>query len=80
MRTDPWTDSDPQPGDFDRDLANLDARYVERHGGDPDAKLMILVSLEGEDAERLQRLAELRGKKSADLVADLLRHADRSAA
>jgi len=41
---------------------------------------MILVSVEGEDAERLQRLAERSGKKSADLVAELLRDADRSAA
>jgi len=80
MSPDPWTEPEPQPGDFDRDLANLDPRYVERHDGDPDAKLMILVSVEGEDAERLQRLSELRGRKSSDLVADLLRDADRSVA
>ncbi|MGH2714058.1 MAG: hypothetical protein ACRDM7_09285 [Thermoleophilaceae bacterium] len=41
---------------------------------------MILVSVEGEDAERLQRLSEQRGKTSADVVADLLRDADRSVA
>ena len=39
---------------------------------------MILVSVEGEDAERLQRLSERRGKTSADVVADLLRDADGS--
>jgi len=80
MGADPWTDPDPKPGDFDDDFVALDPRYVECHDGDPEAKLMILVSVEGEDAERLQRLAELRGKRSADLVAELLRDADRSLA
>jgi hypothetical protein len=80
MSSDPWTSPDPQPGEFDGDLAELGPRYVERRGGDADGKLMILVSVEGEDAERLQRLSEQRGKSSADLVADLLRDADRSAA
>ena len=80
MSADPWTDTDPKPGDFDDDLAALDPRYVELHDGDPEAKLMILVSVEGEDAERLQRLSQLHGKKPADLVAELLRNADRSVA
>jgi hypothetical protein len=80
MSDDPWTSADPQPGDFDGDLTELDPRYVERRDGDPDAKLTILLSVEGEDAERLQRLAERRGKGSADVVSDLLRDADRSVA
>jgi hypothetical protein len=80
MSSDPWTSSDPQPGDFDGDLAELDPRYIERREGDPDAKLMILVSVEGENAERLQRLSERRGKASADVVADLLRDADHTVA
>jgi len=80
MGTDPWTDPDPKPGAFDGDFATLDPRNAERHDGNPEAKLMILVSVEGEDAERLQRLSELTGKKSSDLVAELLRDADRSAA
>jgi hypothetical protein len=41
---------------------------------------MILVSVEGDDAERLQRLSDRRGKTSADVVTDLLRDADRSVA
>lgn len=80
MSIDPWTDPDPQPGDFDADLATLDPRYVEHHDGNPDAKLMILVGVEGEDAKRLERIAEARGKTSADVVAELLRDADRSVA
>jgi hypothetical protein len=63
-------------------------RRPSHHAGDrahgrsrkPDGKLMILVSVEGEDAERLQRLSERRGKAAADVVADLLRDADRSVA
>jgi len=80
MSSDPWTSTDPRPGAFDGDLAELDPRYIEHREGDPDGKLMILVSVEGEDAERLQRLSERRGKTSADVVADLLRDADRSVA
>jgi hypothetical protein len=39
-----------------------------------------LVSVEGEDAQRLERIAEARGKSPHDVVAELLRDADRSAA
>jgi hypothetical protein len=80
MSTDPWTNPDPQPGDFDADLAKLDPRYIERNEGDPDAKLIVLVGVEGEDARRLERLAEARGKNAAAVVSELLREADRSAA
>ena len=80
MSTDPWTDPDPQPGDFDADLAKLDPRYIERHEGDPKARLIVLVGIEGEDAKRLERLAEARGKNAAALVSELLREAERSAA
>jgi hypothetical protein len=80
MSTDPWTDPDPQPGDFDADLAKLDPRYIEPHEGDPDAKLIVVVGVEGEDAKRLERLSEIRGKNAAAVVSELLREADRSAA
>ena len=80
MSADPWTDPDPQPGDFDAELARLDPRYVEHHEGDPDAKVVVVVGIEGEDARRLERLAEARGKNVADVVAELVREADASAA
>jgi hypothetical protein len=80
MTKEPWTDPDPQPGDFDADLAKLDPRYVEHHEGDPDAKLIVLVEVEGEDAKRLERISEARGKTAADVVAELLRDAERSLA
>jgi pyruvate/2-oxoacid:ferredoxin oxidoreductase alpha subunit len=80
MSADPWTDPDPQPGDFDAELAKLDPRHIERHEGDPEARLIVLVGVEGEDAKRLERLADARGKNAAAVVSELLREAERSAA
>jgi hypothetical protein len=80
MSTSPWTDLEPQPGDFDQDLATIDPRYIERHRGNPKGKVRILLTVEGEDAERLQRIAASRGQKPTDLVAGLLHDADNPAA
>jgi hypothetical protein len=80
MKRDPWTDPDPQPGDFDADLTRIDPRYVESHPGDAGARLRMLISVEGEDALRLERIARARGKTPGDVVAELLRDADRPAA
>jgi hypothetical protein len=80
MNADPWTNPDPKPGDFDADLAKLDPRYVEALERVPDAKLIVLVGVEGEDAKRLERISEARGQKAADVVAELLRDAERSLA
>ena len=80
MIKDPWHDPDPNPGDFDAELAAIDPRYVEANAGDSGARLRILISVEGEDAKRLERIAEARGKTPGDVVAELLRDADRSAA
>jgi hypothetical protein len=80
MSANPWTDADPQPGDFDDELEQLDPRYFNRHDGDPGARLIVLVGVEGEDAQRLERLSDARGKTAADVVAELLRDADRSLA
>ena len=80
MSRDPWTDPDPQPGDFDAELARLDESAFEYHEGHPDAKLRMLISVEGEDLARLERIAQARGKNPGDVVAELLRDADRSAA
>jgi hypothetical protein len=80
MSESPWSAAVPEPGDFDRDLLTIDPRYIESHDANPTAGLRIMVSVEGEDAERLERLAGVSGKKPGELVADLLRSADRSAA
>lgn len=80
MSGDPWTSDDPQPGDFDAVLETIDPASVQHRPGDPDATMRILVSVEGEDARRLERIAELRGQSAHDVVAELLRAADRPAA
>jgi hypothetical protein len=78
MAKDPWTDADPQPGDFDAELALHDASMVERQAGNPNARLRVLVNVEGEDAARLARIAEARGQTPGEVVAELLRDAERS--
>ena len=80
MSSDPWTDPDPQPGDLDAELALLDESAFEYHEGDPSASLRIVLSVGGEDASRLARIAEARGQKPSAVVAELLRDADRPAA
>jgi hypothetical protein len=52
----------------------------ERHDREPAAELIVLVGVEGEDAKRLERLAEARGKTAAAVVSDLVSEAERSAA
>jgi hypothetical protein len=51
-----------------------------RHRGNPDAKVRVVVSIEGEDAKRLQRVSAARGETPGQLIAELLRDADPSAA
>jgi len=63
MSKSPWTSDDPQPGDFDAELEDLDPQVIERLAPNPDAKVRIVVDLEGEDAERLERIAIARGEK-----------------
>ena len=78
MSKNPWTDPDPQPGDFDADLAQIDPRFVEAHAGNPEAKLRLLISVEGEDVVRLSGSPGAR-EDPGDVVAELVRDADRSA-
>jgi hypothetical protein len=72
MAKDPWRAPDPQPGDFD---AELDDAQIERHEGNPNARLSILVSVEGDDAKRLERIANERGQQPGEVVSNLLRSA-----
>jgi len=46
MATTPWTDSDPQPGDFDPELDRAGSNQIEIHEGNPSAKLSPLDSFE----------------------------------
>ena len=44
-------------------------------GGNPNAKLTILVSVEGDDAKRLEQIASERGQQPGEVVSQLLRGA-----
>ena len=79
MTKDSWTFPDPRPGDLDAELALLDESAIEHRDGDPSATLRIVISVEGEDASRLVRIADARGGRPSDVVAGLLRDADRPA-
>lgn len=75
MGKDPWTDADPQPGDFDAELDRAKPGQVEIHDGNRNARLTILVSVEGDDARRLERIATERGQQPGEVVSQLLRSA-----
>lgn len=75
MTKDPWTDPDPQPGDFDADLADMDLRDFQVVEAGSGAKLTILVRVEGDDAMLLARLAKKRGEGLGEVVAELIRNA-----
>jgi hypothetical protein len=75
MERDPWTDPDPQPGDFDDELAAIDPRDVQVVEAGSGGEVTIVVSVEGEDAKRLQRIATERGQGVDQVVADLVRKA-----
>jgi hypothetical protein len=73
MAKDPWTDPDPQPGDFDEFVRTMDPRDIEFHEGNSGAKVTIVVNVEGEDASRLQRIATERGQRIDEVISDLVR-------
>jgi hypothetical protein len=50
MAKDPWTDADPQPGDFDDELDAIDPRDVQVVEAGSGGKVTIVMSVEGEDA------------------------------
>jgi hypothetical protein len=75
MTRDPWTDPDPWPGDFDDELDAIDPRDVQVVEAGSGGQVTIVVSVEGEDAKRLQRIATERGTNVDQVVADLVRNA-----
>jgi hypothetical protein len=75
MGKDPWTDPDPQPGDFDAALERVQPDQIEIQEGSPNARLTILISVEGDDAKRLEQIAAERGQQPGEVVSQLLRSA-----
>jgi hypothetical protein len=75
-----WTSDDPQPGDLDAFLEQVDPALIERHPGGQHVRVRMIVDLDADDAERLSRIAISRGQKAQEVISDLLRAADRPAA
>jgi len=75
MTKNPWTDPDPQPGDFDAEIDAMDHRDIQVVEAGNGAKVTVVVNVSGEDAERLDELATERGQGVDEVVADLLRNA-----
>jgi hypothetical protein len=53
MAKDPWTDPDPQPGDFDAELAAIDPRDVQVVEAGSGPNVTLVLGVEDEDAEPL---------------------------
>jgi hypothetical protein len=75
MSKDSWTDPDPQPGEFDEDLLAIDPRDVQVVESGSNGHVTVVVSVEGDDAKRLEQLATERGQDIDQVVADLVHHA-----
>lgn len=75
MTKNPWTDPDPQPGDFDEFLASIDPRDIQFQEGNPDAEVVVLPGLNDEETKRLVELAVERGKSVREVLAELVRDA-----
>lgn len=75
-----WTSEDPQPEDLDAVLETLDPSLIEDNPGGQRVRVRIVVDLEGDDAERLSRIAIARGEGAREVISSLLRDADRPAA
>jgi hypothetical protein len=52
MATTPWTNPDPQPGDFDAELDRAHSDQIEIHAGNPDAKLSRIAGFDCFDRPR----------------------------
>jgi hypothetical protein len=72
----PWTDPDPQPGDFDAEIDAMDPRDIQFHPGNPDVKLTVLpAGMDAEDAKRLVELSVERQKTIGEVLVELVRNA-----
>ena len=75
-----WTSDDPQPEEVDALLEKLDPSSIEDNPGGQRVRVRIVVDLDGDDAERLSRIAISRGEGAREVISSLLRDADRPAA
>ena len=76
MAKNPWTDPDPQPGDFDAEIEAMDPRDVQVVEAGNRAKVTRLpAGMDAEDVNRLAALAAKRGKTIGEVLVELVREA-----
>lgn len=80
MTESPWTSDDPQPGDFDAELEKADPTQFVRLPPNPDAKGRAIIEIDADVATSLGRIAAARGENPGDVIAQVVRDAERSAA
>ncbi len=75
-----WTSDDPQPEDLDAALETLDGWVFERLPPNPDAKARFVIDVDADDFDRLKRISASRGEAPREVISELLRDAEQSAA
>lgn len=73
-------DTDPLPGDFDEELGDLNSADVQVVEASHERRLVVQVTLDGDDAAALQEIAENQGERPGEVVRSLVRAASRRAA
>lgn len=66
---------DPLPGDFDEELVDVAAGDVQIVAPSRNRQLIVQLTVEGEDAVTLERIARDRGETPSDVVSALIRAA-----
>lgn len=73
------TDPDPLPGDFDRELVDVDPADVQVVAASRQRSLVVQFTLDGQDAAALQRIADEQGGQPSEIVRSLIRAASGAA-
>lgn len=72
-KKDPWTDPDPQPGDFDEMIRESTPDEWEHHEGHPHARVLHVTD---EEADRIRGIGLRSGEDPKEVVAEIIRNAE----
>jgi hypothetical protein len=73
-------DPDPLPGDFDKELTDVDPADIQVVEPSHGRRLVVQFTLDGDDAAALQKIAHDQGEKPGEVVRSLIRAASDRAA
>ena len=65
-KKDPWTDPDPQPGDFDEYLAEMGPEDIQVCEGNPDVKVVYIGNEDPNEYIRRRRAEEGRNGSNSE--------------